>query len=276
MWLLGYPTEYHAQTLHERQTRRTRIAMCQPALTLDRLQHDVIQEILYATSPSELKRIARQAYVLSCVCTNLYFAVQTWAHPIAKRMLALRGPGPTMQWKLASSTLREPLQFLCREAKAVRLHVPVPYNFFDPRADYSDIWVYDSVADHVSFWAGFAAEEIDGRPWQAALLKNWMLSVRRKSKQILLYRHRLAPAVKASKLCVRVAALDRNGCKIDQPMLDPVVIDPAKPTDEFILGKYMHVREGDKLRLMNQRELQSLNLERDDGTFLLEVYIAEM
>ena len=38
----------------------------------------------------------------------------------------------------------------------------------------------------------------------------------------------------------------------------------------------MHVWEGDKLRLMDQRELQSLNLERDDGTFLLEVYIAEM
>jgi len=107
-------------------------------------------------------------------------------------------------------------------------------------------------------------------------LQGWMFSIRRKSKSILLYRNRLAPST-ASKLCVRIAALDRNGGKIDQPLLDPVIVDVAEPRTDFFIGEYMHVQEnGKKPRPLEKDELERLNLERDDGTFRLEVYIAEM
>ncbi len=103
-----------------------------------------------------------------------------------------------------------------------------------------------------------------------------MFSVRRKSKQILLLRHRLSPS-SASKLCVRIAALDRDGGKIAQPLLDPVIVDLAEPGTEYFLGKYMHVQEGGAPpRPLTEDELGRLNLERDDGTFRLEVYMAEL
>ena len=83
--------------------------------------------------------------------------------------------------------------------------------------------------------------------------------------------------VDASELCVRIAALDRNGGKIDQPILDPVIVDLTKPGTEIFLGKYMHVQEnGETPRPLEKDELESLNLERDDGTFRFEVYLAEL
>ena len=245
-------------------------------LTLNCLHHDVVQRILYNTTPSDWKSIARQACVLGCVCKDLRVAVRTWARTIARSMRAVRGPDPAMPWTLASSTLHEPLQFVCREANAVRFLVEVPYYFFDPRANETSIYTLDSVANHIFTFCGWAGEEMDGRPWQTALLRGWMFSVRRKSKEILLYRHWLAPS-SASKLCVRIAALDRNGGKIDQPMLDPVIVDVAEPRTDFFIGKYMHVQEdGKKPRPSTDDELGRLNLERDDGTFRLEVYIAEL
>ena len=245
-------------------------------LTLDRLHHDAVQRILYATTPSDWKSIARQACVLGCVCKDLRVAVRTWAQTMANRMRAVRGPNPAMPWTLASSTLHEPLQFVCREANAVRFQVEVPYYFFDPRADETSIYTRDSVSNHISTFCGWAGEEMDGRPWQTALLRGWMFSVRRKSKEILLLRHWLAP-VAAWKLCVRIAALDRNGGKIDQPMLDPVIVDVAESGTELFLGKYMHVQEdGKKPRSLGKDELERLNLKRDNGTFRFEVYIAEL
>ena len=248
-------------------------------MALAALPHDAIQRILYATTPSEWKSIARQACVLSCVCTDLRVAVQTWARSVADAMRHRRGPDAGMPWTLASSTPREPLQFVCREARAVRFLVSVPYDVFNPRAEYTSIYTVESVCNHVSAFYGFGPfrpDELDGRPWEAALLRDWMFSVRRKSKEILLLRHRLSPS-SASKLCVRIAALDRNGGKIAQPLLDPVIVDPAEPTNEFFLGKYMHVQEdGGPPRPLTDDERGRLNLERDDGTFLLEVYVAEL
>ena len=248
-------------------------------MPLATLPHDAIQRILYATTPSEWKSIARQACVLSCVCTDLRVAVETWARSVANAMRYRRGPDPRMPWTLASSTPREPLQFVCREARAVRFLVTVPYDFFNPRAEYTSIYTVDSVSNHVSEFPGFGPfrpDELDGRPWEAALLGGWMFSVRRKSKQILLLRHRLSPS-SASKLCVRIAALDRDGGKIAQPLLDPVIVDLAEPGTEYFLGKYMHVQEGGAPpRPLTEDELGRLNLERDDGTFRLEVYMAEL
>lgn len=249
-------------------------------MPLATLPGDAIQRILYATTPSEWKSIARQACVLSCVCTDLRVAVRTWARAIANAMRYRRGPDPRMPWTLASSTLREPMQFVCREARAVRFLVSVPYYFFNPRVDYTSIYTVDSVANHVWDFSGFGPfrpDYMDGRPWEAALLRGWMFSVRRKSKEILLIDLGTCYDRAASKLCVRIAALDRNGGKIAQPLLDPVIVDLADRPAGVFLGKYMHVQEdGKKPRLLTEDELGRLNLERDDGTFRLEVYIAEL
>ena len=248
-------------------------------MPLATLPHDAIQRILYATTPSEWKSIARQACVLSCVCTDLRVAVQTWARSVANAMRHRRGPDPRMPWTLASSTLCEPMQFLCREARAVRFLVSVPCDFFNPRAEYTSIYTVESVSGHVSDFYGFGPfrpDELDGLPWEAALLRGWIFSVRRKSTEILLLRHWLAPS-SASKLCVRIAALDRDGGKVAQPLLDPVLVDLAEPRTDFFLGKYMHVQEdGKKPRPLTDDERGRLNLERDDGTFRLEVYMAEL
>ncbi len=247
-------------------------------MPLATLPHDAIQRILYATTPSEWKSIARQACVLSCVCTDLRVAVQTWARSVANAMRYRRGPDPRIPWTLASSTPREPLQFVCREARAVRFFVTVPYDLFNPRAEYTSIYTVDAVCHHVSAFPGFGfrPDVMDGLPWEAALLQGWMFSVRRTSKQIVLLRHRLSP-ITASKLCVRIAALDRDGGKIAQPLLDPVIVDLAEEGTEIFVGKYMHVQEdGAPARLLTEDELGRLNLEREDGTFRLEVYIAEL
>ena len=248
-------------------------------MPLATLPHDAIQRILYATTPSEWKSIARQACVLSCVCTDLRVAVQTWARSVANAMRDRRGPDPGMPWTLASSTLREPMQFVLREARAVRFLVSVPYDFFNPHAEYTSIATVDSVSGHVSDFYGFGPfrpDEMDGRPWEAALLRGWMFSVRRKSKEILLFRHWLAPS-SASELCVRIAALDRDGNKVAQPLLDPVIVDVAESGTELFLGKYMHVQEDGKTpRPLKKDELERLNLKRDDGTLRFEVYIAEL
>ena len=56
-----------------------------------------------------------------------------------------------------------------------------------------------------------------------------------------------------------------------------MIVDLADPPAEVFLGKYMHVQEdGKKPRLLTEDELGPLNLERDDGTFRFEVYLAEL
>ena len=87
-----------------------RARSCRPieahVMPLATLPHDAIQRILYATTPSEWKSVARQACVLRCVCTDLRVAVETWARSVANAMRYRRGPDPRMPWTLASSTLR--------------------------------------------------------------------------------------------------------------------------------------------------------------------------
>ncbi len=251
-------------------------------MALAALPHDVIAKIVEAVAPasSPWKALTREAYALSCTCKELRAALAAWAQPIAAEMVNKMVGRRSVLWASECLPLPRPLQLVCREAMAVRGVLDVPYQWFAPdKIPLFDL--DDSVAVSLLGQSALAGHECRGRSWHDWDDRDWVVSVRRRSCDVLIWRSPLCmrhgdpPVV----LYVRVAVLNAAGDEVRALRLERRVhVLPNVPAGALVVGKCMHKKMSgtEAQRALTRSELAGLKLRRPNKAVRFEFYVVEV
>ena len=249
--------------------------------TLPSLGHDLLGKIVdsFACESLPWRALTRDAYALSCTCKELRAALEAWASPIASEMMRRLARRPTL--RTSAWPIPRPLHLVCTEAKAMRGTLDIPYHWVNPGTHPSHYFT-DSRAASLVFQS-IDAFECCGRPWRDCDGRDWGVSVRRKSREVRMWRLRVRAATHESVLYVRFSVLNAAGeevkpLRLETTVLPHVPLGEERLCNDLIVGTCFCTKAagGDEPRDLTPLEIAEYQLCRPDGTVRLEFYASDM